>query len=88
MNDKARILHIIDAIDYTDGFLKNKTVQDLEQDSMLRFAVERQLEIIGEASKHISQDLKNKYSNIEWVKIVAFRNFLAHEYFGIDLNLL
>lgn len=63
---------------------KNST--DLENDVQLRFAIERQLEIIGEASNHLSDNLKTENPQIEWRKIVAFRNFLAHEYFGVDLE--
>jgi uncharacterized protein with HEPN domain len=47
MNDKARLLHILDAIEYVDVFLKGKNNSDLESDAKLRFAIERQLEIIG-----------------------------------------
>lgn len=54
----------------------------------LRFAIERQLEIIGEATNNLSDSIKNKYTDIEWRKIVAFRNFVVHEYFGVDLELV
>jgi uncharacterized protein with HEPN domain len=46
--------------------------------------VERQFEIIGEATASISDELKQKQTNIEWYKIKAFRNVIAHEYFGIS----
>ena len=46
------------------------------------------MEIIGEAANHLSESLKNENQEIEWRKIVAFRNFLIHEYFGVDLELL
>lgn len=55
---------------------------------MLRFAIERQLEIIGEAANHLSDNIKSTHSEIEWCKVVALRNFVAHEYFGIDLELV
>ena len=42
------------------------------------------MEIIGEASNHISAELKSKFTDIEWVQIVGMRNVFAHEYFGID----
>lgn len=88
MTDKARLLHIIDSIDYINSFLAGKQKEDFFNEPMLRFAIERQLEIIGEAANHLSQNLKESYPGIDWRKIVAFRNFLAHEYFGIDLELV
>ena len=51
-------------------------------------AVVRNLEIIGEASRNIPVEIKEKYQDIEWRKISDFRNILAHEYFGIDYEIL
>jgi len=56
--------------------------------SMLRNACIKQLEIIGEASDHISMELKEKHSGIEWNQIKGMRNILVHEYFGIDSTLI
>lgn len=53
----------------------------LEQDAMLR-----NFEIIGEASAHISEEIKEKYSEIPWREIKGMRNFIIHEYFGVDLE--
>jgi len=87
-SDRVRLLHIQEAISYIETFLANKTKDDLYNDALIRFAVERQLEIIGEAANRLSEDLKIKFSEVEWKRIIAFRNFLAHEYFGIDLELV
>ncbi len=51
-------------------------------------AVLRNLEIIGEAVKHLSAELKNKNLQVEWRKIAGFRDMVAHEYFGIDAQIL
>ena len=58
-------------------FLKNKLRQS---------AVIRQLEIIGEASKNIPANFREKYSEVEWKKIAGTRDKIVHHYFGIDLN--
>lgn len=55
---------------------------------MMRFACIKQMEIIGEASNHISTELKSKFQEIEWAQIVGMRNVFAHEYFGIDSSLV
>ena len=46
------------------------------------------MEIIGEAVKNVSQDVKKKYKNIQWKEIAGLRDKLIHEYFGVDLNLV
>ena len=51
-------------------------------------AVLRNLEIIGEAAKHVSEEARTSFPTIEWRKIAAFRDIVAHEYFGIDENIL
>ena len=86
--DKARLLHIIEAINYIESFIEGRVKDDLYNDPMLRFAIERQLEIIGEAANHLSDELKLTNPEIEWRKVIAFRNFIVHEYFGIDLELV
>ena len=55
---------------------------------MMRFASIKQMEIIGEASNHISQDIKAQFSTIEWSQIIGMRNVFVHEYFGIDTRLV
>tara|TARA_R110000744_G_scaffold9421_1_gene30139 strand:+ start:481 stop:825 length:345 start_codon:yes stop_codon:yes gene_type:complete len=53
----------------------------IEQDSMLR-----NFEIIGEASNHISDIVKERFPEVEWFKIRGMRNLVAHEYFGVRLE--
>lgn len=51
-------------------------------------AVMRNLEIIGEAVKHLPYELKTKYENVKWKKIAGLRDIVAHEYFGIDEDII
>jgi len=51
-------------------------------------AVVRNLEIIGEAARNLPDEWKDRASGIEWRKIVALRNLLAHEYFGISIPIV
>jgi uncharacterized protein with HEPN domain len=55
---------------------------------MMRFACIKQMEIIGEASNHISTETKESYPGIEWAQIVGMRNVFVHEYFGVDLSIV
>ena len=51
-------------------------------------ATVRNLEIIGEASRNIPQDVKEAHPDLEWAKIVGLRNRVIHEYFGVDLDII
>jgi len=79
------IKHILSCIEkiqrYTleikeDDFLSNELIQD---------AVIRNFEIIGEATKKLDQNFRDKYPNIEWKKIAGMRDKLIHDYIGVDI---
>jgi len=76
------------AINNINEYRANLSFDELIQDNMRIDAIIRNLEIIGEAANRIPQEIKNKYSTVEWRKIINFRNILAHEYFGVDYEIL
>jgi uncharacterized protein with HEPN domain len=86
--DKIRLQHILDAILEIESYLVLQDFEDFISNSMMRFACIKQMEIIGEASNHISDETKNSFSSIQWAQIVGMRNVLVHEYFGIDATLV
>ena len=88
LGDKIRLQHILDAIDEIHTYLIAADFSAFLENSMMRFACIKQMEIIGEASNHISAELKARFSNIEWAQIIGMRNVFAHEYFGIDASLV
>lgn len=88
LGDKIRLQHILDAIEEINKYLTTADFQVFLENSMMRFACIKQMEIIGEASNHLSAALRSEFSNIEWPQIVAMRNVFAHEYFGIDTSLV
>lgn len=61
-------------------FVSDVTFEEFANDKMRRLATERQLEILGEAANHVSAAARERYPQIEWAKIVALRNRLAHDY--------
>lgn len=65
-------------------YTEKKSYKDFRKNQMLMDAVVRNLEVIGEAVKNISEKVKRKYPQVEWRKIANLRNILIHEYFGID----
>jgi uncharacterized protein with HEPN domain len=82
--DPANLFDMLEAAEKIQRFLMNKTFDDFLRDDMLRAAVERNLEIIGEAARRISEELKQEHAEIPWRKIIAQRNVLIHEYGDID----
>ena len=61
-------------------FTKDRTFEEYSNDLMLRSAVERQVEIIGEASRRVSEDFRSQHPEIPWSKIMGQRHVLAHDY--------
>lgn len=88
LGDEARLQHIYDAILEIETYLVNTTFSDFIKNSMMRFACIKQMEIIGEAGNHISDEIKSKFTTVEWSQIIGMRNVFVHEYFGVDLNLV
>jgi uncharacterized protein with HEPN domain len=88
LGDKARLNHILDSIQEIENYLLETDFASFLQNSMMRFACIKQMEIIGEASNHISDEIKTKFSEIEWSQITGMRNVFVHEYFGIDTKLV
>lgn len=88
LGDKIRLQHILDAIEEIHKYLIAADLSVFLENSMMRFACIKQMEIIGEASNHLSTALKSKFSEIEWAQIVGMRNVFAHEYFGIDSSIV
>ncbi len=86
--DKIRLQHILNAINEIESYLIKADFDSFISNSMMRFACVKQLEIIGEASNHISNLTKGKFTEIEWKQITGLRNVLIHEYFGIDAKLV
>ena len=86
-DDRVYLQHIHDAIgrilSYTagdrDAFLANPQAQD---------AVIRNLEIIGEAVKHLSPELRQQHPDIPWKQIAGMRDEMIHEYFGVDVHIV
>jgi uncharacterized protein with HEPN domain len=73
-----RVQEYISGLDFQHFKLDYKTVD----------AVVRNFEIIGEASKNLSETIKSRYSHVPWKEMYRLRNRISHEYFGIDYEII
>ena len=78
--DMARLWDMLDAAKAATEFARGRRFEDFMTNRMLRNAVERNLEIIGEAARFVSKAFRDSIPSIPWRAIIALRNVIAHEY--------
>jgi len=79
---------ILESVDRITEYVADMDFPSFISDQKTIDAVVRNLEIIGEAAKNLPDDMKSTMSDIEWKKITGLRNILAHEYFGINKEII
>ncbi len=79
---------IFDAVEKIENYIGVLTFEEFSLDSKTIDAIVRNFEIIGEATKRIPQETKEKYSQIPWKMMAGTRDKLIHEYFGVSLQVL
>jgi uncharacterized protein with HEPN domain len=84
-DDLIYIEHIRDSINRILEYSANLQLDDFLGQTLIQDAVIRNLEIIGEATKQLSGEFKDKYPDIEWRKIAGMRDKLIHDYIGVDI---
>ncbi len=80
--------HILDETEYLISAAKDLSKEGFFRDETLKRAFVRSIEIIGEASKKVSPDLKGRYTELEWRVIAGMRDRLVHDYFGVDYDIV
>lgn len=88
IDDQTRLRHIRDAAKKVIAYAAETDRESLSEDEMRLLALVRLVEIIGEASARLSDDLKARHTAIPWTAIVGMRHRLVHAYFDIDLDVL
>lgn len=79
---------ILESIDKVQRYTADMSFEEFAYDDMTVDAVVRNLEIIGEAARQVSPELRELYPSIDWVAVVGFRNVVIHEYFDVDLEIV
>jgi uncharacterized protein with HEPN domain len=75
---------ILDAIDEVETFIDNLTYDEFTKDKKTLNAVVRSIEVIGEATKNIPEQLRIEHKELPWREMTGMRDKLIHGYFGID----
>ena len=86
--DKLYLNDIWEAILKIEKYTKGLSYEEFLNNMMVIDAVVRNLEIIGEATKNLSKEIKSQYPEIPWKEMAGIRDKLIHEYFGIDLDIV
>ncbi len=82
------IKDILDSIKNIRQYTNGLTLDEFRSKKIVIDAAVRNFEIIGEAAKNISEDVKLKHSEIPWKQMAGMRNKIIHEYFGVDLDIV
>lgn len=88
MSDETRLMHIMECIQEIEAAIIGLDKDSFCHNHIIRTAVVKWIEIIGEAANYISNEGKDKYVNVEWRKIIGLRNIIVHEYFGVNYEII
>ena len=82
------IKDMISAIEKIERYANSISLKEFLENELIQDGIIRNLEVLGEASKNIPEDIRTKYSQIEWRKIAGLRDILIHAYFNVDLSMI
>jgi uncharacterized protein with HEPN domain len=85
--DTTLLADIVLNLEMVLQFSQEHSFQSFLADIKTQYAIDRCFEIIGEAARNLSKEFVLQHINVEWHKLVAFRNVLIHEYFRVDRNI-
>jgi uncharacterized protein with HEPN domain len=70
------------------SYTKDLSTQEFFKDSRTYDAVMRNIQIIGEAIKHLPAEVRKEYKNVDWKKAAGLRDIVVHEYFGVNRDII
>ena len=84
-DDRLRLADMLEAIELIEKYARRGRVA-FDEDELIQAWIVHHLEILGEACRGLSDDFRKAHPDELWSDVVSFRNVLAHQYFGIDLE--
>ena len=87
-DDATKLHHIVDAAQEAMRFIEGKTRAELDSDRMLNLSLVRLLEIIGEAARGISNEMRESNPEVPWRKMTGMRDRLIHGYYEVNLDVV
>ena len=87
-NNNVYLAHILDAINQIESYTVHLSYSQFLETPLVQDGVIRQLEIIGEASRNLSDEFRAKHSDLPWQQIIGLRNRLIHAYFDVNLGII
>ena len=88
LDDRTRVLHLREAAQKAMNHSADRSRKDLDEDELLRFALVKLVEIVGEAAKGTSEEFRQEHPSVKWSAAGRMRDRLVHHYFDIDLDVL
>ena len=85
-NDMVYLHHILSSIERIEEYTEGLEKEDFISSNLVQDGTIRQIEIIGEATKNLSKDFREKYPQVPWKDIAGMRDRLIHHYFGVNLK--
>lgn len=79
-NDKSRLTHILESAEEIQQWFSGKSKEEIDIDKMMQKAAAKNIEIIGEATKNISEALRTRYREVPWKDMAGARDVLTHEF--------
>ena len=87
-DSKVYLDDILEAIRKIREFTRGMSLDGLSNDVKTLDAVVRNLEVVGEAVKHLPDEVRSRQPAVEWKKIAGLRDILIHEYFGVNVKVI
>jgi len=85
---KEYLRHVLEEVKFVLARVENLNEESFVKDEVLKRAIVRSLEIVGEAIKNLPDDYRNKHSEIDWKSLAGLRDKLIHHYFGVDYGIV